>query len=250
MGSHQADLAAVYDQTRRRLAEFVASLPEPDLARQVPATPDWTIKDVIGHLVGNVVNLLRDDFPVAFFAAFGQPAQVAELNEWTARMVAERREAGLPELLAEWETSIPAVVGMLRGETALPDKVPPYVGSIMVTDLGAHQLDIYGALGLVRDRDSAPVRIGISGYVASSSVRLGGSPPLRLQAEDKTYLMGPGEPGATVTIASRFELFRALSGRRSANQVRGYDWDGDPEPYVALFYPYGPRADSLVEPTS
>jgi hypothetical protein len=29
--------------------------------------------------------------------------------------------------------------------------------------------------------------------------------------------------------------------------VRAYDWEGDPEGVLELFYPYGVRADSLEE---
>jgi len=29
--------------------------------------------------------------------------------------------------------------------------------------------------------------------------------------------------------------------------VRDYEWTTDPEPYIDFFYPYGIRADALVE---
>jgi hypothetical protein len=44
-----------------------------------------------------------------------------------------------------------------------------------------------------------------------------------------------------------WELARAVSGRRSPDQIRAYEWEGDPEPFIKLFYPYGLRTDSLVE---
>jgi hypothetical protein len=38
-----------------------------------------------------------------------------------------------------------------------------------------------------------------------------------------------------------------MSGRRSPEQVAAYEWDGDAEPYIPYFYPYGIRSDALVE---
>jgi hypothetical protein len=48
---------------------------------------------------------------------------------------------------------------------------------------------------------------------------------------------GAGPPAATLAGAP-FELFRALSGRRSAGQVRSLAWDGDPAPYLDVLSPY------------
>ena len=45
-----SDLAAAYTETRDRLVEVVRPLDEPGLAVIVPATPAWTIKDVVAHL--------------------------------------------------------------------------------------------------------------------------------------------------------------------------------------------------------
>jgi hypothetical protein len=47
--------------------------------------------------------------------------------------------------------------------------------------------------------------------------------------------------------ADPFELARAVNGRRSPEQIRAFDWEGDPEPFMHLFYPYGPRSEALVE---
>jgi hypothetical protein len=34
--------------------------------------------------------------------------------------------------------------------------------------------------------------------------------------------------------ASRFELFRAVSGRRTETEIAGYGWDRDPDPTLLL----------------
>ena len=64
--------------------------------------------------------------------------------------------------------------------------------------------------------------------------------------EAKTYTCGSEGVGASLRV-SRFELFRALSGRRSPAQIRAWDWTGEPDPYLSMFAPYGVRADALVE---
>jgi hypothetical protein len=51
-----------------------------------------------------------------------------------------------------------------------------------------------------------------------------------------------------VTTTS-YELFRALTGRRSAAQIRSWDWQVDPADYLPLFGlgPFTVRHDDLVE---
>lgn len=49
--------------------------------------------------------------------------------------------------------------------------------------------------------------------------------------------MGTGEPVGSVT-AEPYELFRILSGRRSAEVIRALPWTTDPEPYLAVIAPY------------
>lgn len=44
-----------------------------------------------------------------------------------------------------------------------------------------------------------------------------------------------------------FELLRAYAGRRSPDQIRAWEWSGDPEPYLPLLSPFGLRPDPLVE---
>ena len=100
-----------------------------------------------------------------------------------------------------------------------------------------------------RDREGPPVKIGVAGYIAIIGLRLqgDGGRTIAFEAPGKRWVVGNGEdPDATIR-ASRFELFRALSGRRSPEQVRAYDWTGDPEPFIQYFYPYGVRAEALVE---
>lgn len=243
-----ADLGDVYRGTRRELCELVLSLPEDERLKDVPATSGWTIRDVIAHLTGDAVCTVASDFPSAFFAAFGEPEVLGILNEWTAKQVADRADRSIEELVAEWDEAAGPVEAMMRGETPWSDAMPMFADRVLVTDVGVHQQDIYGALGIQRGRDGVPVKLGASGYIATMGFRLGagGLAPLAFDFGTKTSVAGDGGPAATVR-ASRFEFFRALSGRRSPDQIRAYDWDGDPEPYLHYFYPYGVREQALTE---
>ncbi|MDQ3646891.1 MAG: hypothetical protein M3345_08170, partial [Actinomycetota bacterium] len=123
-----------------------------------------------------------------------------------------------------------------------------FTDRVLMTDAAVHQQDIFGALDIERARDSVPIKIGLTGYIATMGWRLAsaGLAPLRFDVGEKPYTAGDGEPGATVA-ATRFELFRAMSGRRSPEQIAAYRWDGDPEPYIPYFYPYGIRQEALFE---
>jgi len=57
-----------------------------------------------------------------------------------------------------------------------------------------------------------------------------------------------GDPAA-VADTSAFEALRALAGRRSAAQLRGWDWVGEVTDTPAAFTwgPFAPRPDDLDE---
>ena len=71
----------------------------------------------------------------------------------------------LAALLEDWARDAEVVVSMLDAGTP-PPGAPPFVDSVLVTDLAAHSHDVFGALGLVRDRDSAAVRVTVASYLA------------------------------------------------------------------------------------
>ena len=241
------DLGDVYEGTRSSIVELVRHHAN-QFDLPVPATPEWRVRDVVSHLVGDIECILRGDFPSEFFRSFGDAAAILELNEWTQSHLEARRNRSLDEIVAEWDELTPPLVSMMRTETERPDGVPPFADRVIVTDLGVHQQDIFGAFGVKRDHDGPTVKIGSAAYIAALDFRLRaeGRGALAIEAPGKRWVVGGDEPSATVRT-NRFELFRALSGRRSLDQLRSYDWDGDPEPFLGCFYPYGLREESLIE---
>lgn len=156
----------------------------------------------------------------------GEPARVTD--PWTQAQVDARRDASLAAMLDEWADAGPQVAAMLE------DFPEPY-GRQVVADLAVHEHDIRGALDRPGARDSDAVDVGLD------FLRTVIAAPV---AEERGLA-----PVEEVLSVDDFELFRALTGRRSADQIRAFGWRVDPEPYVPLFGagPFTIRATALVE---
>ena len=73
------------------------------------------------------------------------------------------------------------------------------------------------------------------------------NPALVLVTERDERVAGV-EPAAARVRASEFELLRAMTGRRSVEQIEAYDWEGEPVVDRIVFVPmFHPLADPLVE---
>ena len=119
----------------------------------------------------------------------------------------------------------------------------------LLVDLAVHEQDLRGAVGDPPLADRVLLALVATGLVSvmGRKVRDRALPPLRLEADGWTGVAGRGEPEATVR-APLVDLLRALTGRRSAAQVRAYAWTGDPEPYLSCFSTFGDlRTHDLVE---
>jgi uncharacterized protein (TIGR03083 family) len=214
--------AWVYRDTRERLTELVGGLDDTAAETNVPSTPAWTVKDVIGHLSGLVTDWLNGRTE-----DYGGQA-------WTAQQVAVRRQWSLKEVLDEWNEASPKLEALMddpRG-AGFPDHMP----YLAAADLVVHEHDIRGAVGRPGARDSEGVRLAMKTYVTGVRQRhdvteLG--PMVIRESDGREWPVGKGEPVISVT-APRFELFRAISGRRSRDQARSFAWDAEPGPHLDL----------------
>lgn len=224
------DYPAVYADVRTRLSALVGPLDDAVLATIVPATPDWRVRDAVAHMTGIVSDLLEGNF-----AGLGT-------DEWTAAHVAARRDVPFSKVLDEWSTKSPVLEATLT-------EAPPELAALLIGDLACHDFDVRGGLGDRDGRESEATAIAVNLYADGMVGRVtqAGLAPLRVESTDGQAWGADAGDAAAAVRASSFELLRAITGRRSAEQIRALDWTGDPEPYLPLFATYPMRANALEE---
>ncbi len=222
------DHQAAYQGIREGLRADLEGLgPEVETTR-VPATPDWTVKDCIAHVAG----ILAD-------AKAGNLDGVGT-DAWTAKQVDDRRDKSLAEVLDEWD----ALGAEL--EPAMPNFPEEAVASL-IGDAFTHEQDVRGAVGVPGNRDSDAFRITYEFFADQLDGRLKENDlALRLRAGADERVLGHGEPAASVS-AEPFEVLRGLTGRRSADQIRAWDWEGDVDALLEHLPNYPMRAEPLEE---
>jgi uncharacterized protein (TIGR03083 family) len=201
-----------------------------DLEATAPATPEWRVRDLLAHLGG-----VCDD------VVHGNLAEVGA-NTWTAAQVEKRLRWTVDEVLADWEEHGSAV-------EALIDQAPAGMFGQLLFDGWTHGQDIRGALRAPGGKD-APAAARSYAWATETLEgrdRGDGRPELSLITEGGVCMVGSGPPGATLR-AARFELLRAMTGRRSQAQMRAYTWEGEPDPDRLLLAPFfHPPSDDLIE---
>lgn len=244
------DIGGLYTEGRERLSEIVGHLAPADLARPVPACPEWTVLDVIAHLAGGCADVVA-----------GNIAGVTTA-EWANAQVRCRKDHTIAQVLEEWSAVAP------RPE-AIAGRLPPPLPTIWILDLAAYEQDVRGALIRPGAREAGGLVLAVDFLVQEGlhpqlvgrglgplSVRtpigswtVGGqapsfpiwAPATGADADDSdrsgrlaSSTVGGGELEPAVAL-SLFEAFRALTGRRSPAQIARYDWTSDPEPFLPAF---------------
>lgn len=209
-----------YLAVKRRVAGLAS---EADASDTVPATPDWNVHDVVAHLTG-----LCEDWVAHRLDGYAS-------EQWTAAQVARFASCSVPELLERWDVAAESFV-------ALPEDAvmgPPARWAF--GDAVTHEADLRGALRRGRVPQDA-VALALKGSIARWRQLLAdaNAPTLLLRSLDlrEWWLGTPGEPDAVVVEAPAYEVFRALAGRRSEDQVRSWHWSDDSYAYLKLGLPY------------
>jgi uncharacterized protein (TIGR03083 family) len=243
------DLAAAYEDARATMIDLARGAGEAARTTRVPACPDWSVHDLIAHVTSIASEISGGRVPADLnLVAFWDDDISHRREEFIDENLEKRRDRPLDEIIAEWDSAAPVLESMIRGEAPLPKESPPLIEWIVVTDIGQHLQDLAGALGISDTRESLATGLSLRSYVEGMRFRSAHDklPALKIRAGTREWIIGEGEPVATLT-GDPFELARAAAGRRSPDQIRAYDWEGDPEPFLVLFYPYGLREDALVE---
>lgn len=194
----------------------------------VAAVPGARAHDLLTHLV------VTSERRVA-----GQ--DVLPLASVAADLAGDTTDAPVSGLLARWAAVTDEVARLLGSGTGDgPDLV---VGALM------HEHDIRMALERPGFRDSDEIRYALDVLAAGFSRRVTdrGLPALRVTVEQWGTIIGSGNPRDCV-VADRYEFVRALAGRRSASEIRRWNWSGEPDPWLAAIPSTGePREAELHE---
>jgi len=240
------EIQDLYAAQQEALLDLVAGAGQ-RVDTEVPACPGWTVHDVLAHVVGLATDATTGSLPELDLLEQWRDPQVAGTRDaMTGAQVDRSAGTSVAGLADAWRTLMPTLAPMLRGAVAFPEPAPFGLNAVLVTDLSVHDQDVRGALGAPRDVDGPGLSLALStyGFGVDYRIRQLGLPALRVRYDGKERVLGAGEPGATVA-ADRFELVRAFAGRRSRDQLLGYEWQGDPDPYVAIIPAYGERVTAL-----
>lgn len=218
------ELGDAYRGLRERVNEIVRAC-DPDARHAgAPATPGWSVHDLVSHVTGVAVDITE-----------GRLDGVAT-DPWTARQVDSRRTRDTLDVLDEWNAHASAI------EAGIDDFGP--AAFTLLADTATHEHDVRGALAAPGARDSDAMVLWWDALVHPGAMRRG--PALEVELESGTVVLGSGAPVATLRT-TRFELLRAATGRRSIEQMRAFVTRGELDPTLLVADRFTPRPDALVE---
>ncbi|WP_328856040.1 maleylpyruvate isomerase family mycothiol-dependent enzyme [Williamsia herbipolensis] len=205
------DASTEWTAAQQRVIDLVERAPAAAVASSVPACPDWTVRDLLSHMVGIGADVVAGHEP-------------DDHNEaWTAAQVEARRDRSVTELVAEWRGITDAMVAHIRSSGDRP-----------VNDIVIHEQDLRGALGAHGATDTPAAQHVRDRFAERLAGRIAELPPLELRGQRWTWRSADGDPAAVIA-ATDADLARALVSRRSAAQLRSWTVAGDIEPYLEGF---------------
>jgi uncharacterized protein (TIGR03083 family) len=213
-----ADWAQLYRDHVVAVTALADDLTDDDLATTVPATPAWTVRDVIAHLAGCPADIVTGRMD-------GAPTP-----EWTARHVSERIGLTVADLVAEIHEHQEALIA------AVADRPRP----APIWDIAVHHADLQEALG----RGELPLALWRPVLDAAAQMMLGERPvTVRTDPDDAGY--GAVGTGSSVLTVPAYELWRALFSRRSRRQIAAWAGHALSADDICVF---GPRDDDQPVP--
>lgn len=193
--------------------------------RIVPACPDWTVRDLLAHVVEGCRS--------RYSALAGDSPPLPALEK-----------LDVAELLAEWARTGPPVEQSLAGKNG-------FSHDVLVMDAFTHELDLRRVVEAPPPDEGHPAYPTALGLVLngfSASVHAHGLPALRIETEGAQWVAGGGDAAATMR-AHHFDLYRSIAGRRTHRQIAQLSWSTSAEMWLPAFTwgPFNPPAQATEE---
>ena len=243
------ELAAAFREIRQTLTDDLLLVDPAQWAVPIPTRPQWTVKDTLAMLAGFAEALIEGRWTEDYSDSWADHEIRDRLHDAFDGLIDRRRDRSGHEILEEWGRHAGILERMMSGDEPFPTGTHPFAGWSYLWAVVQNSHNIWAALGIVsKARDFEATSMCLESAVIWLDMRLQAThtPALRVRAGDHEWVIGDGPPQATVSAAP-FELFRALSGRRSLEQIRGFSWDGEPEVYLRVFSPFEPPKEAFVE---
>jgi uncharacterized protein (TIGR03083 family) len=227
----------IYRQVRENVIGLLTARPDA-AGRWVPACPEWTVRDLVSHLVdicARVTGWLT-----------GQAPEPRGAHAAHAAHAARGGDPGLAHLLTEWAEAGERL-DRLIAEAAHPRS------RVLAMDTFTHELDLRYALELPppAGHPGYPSMLGVVVGGFSGQVIARGLPPLRIELPGAHWTAGQDEPPvATMRAPGPHDLYRTLTGRRTHAQIKALSWSADPAPWQPAFAwgPFSPPPRPAEEP--
>ena len=218
------ELSAGYHATRQRIAELVRPLDEKALATTVPACPDWSVHDLLAHVVGIPEALSQGDMPGA------------DIQGWLDGLVEARRERPVDELLERWETCAPTASAIVDAS-----------GGQLFADVISHEHDLRAAIDQPGARGLPEVRAAVQVLLdlLAPDITKAGLGALVIDSDGVRWASHVSKPGCTLHV-DPWEATRVLMSRRTAEEVRALPATGDVGPYLAVLHDHSPLPETSL----
>jgi uncharacterized protein (TIGR03083 family) len=206
----QPEFTDAYRATKGRIVGLLDGASPDDWSRTVPACPDWTVHDLLSHMVGIPTELGAGRYPSG------------DLDRWLAAVVDTRRGVPVAALLEEWAI-------------AVDEGAPMYTpNGLLLVDLVVHEHDLRRTIERPGARDSAEVARALPLILASlgDALRAGELGAVVVHDGASTWRSHDAPDGWTID-ATPWEATRILESRRTADELRT-QFGPHTEPYLAV----------------
>ena len=203
-----------YRNARLRMMDLASTLTDDDASRVVRACPAWTIKDLFSHVTGIATDL----------GAGNRPS--GDVQAWVDAQIASRASRSLASVVDEWATNAP-------GFEAMIDAVPKQLWTLTY-DTVVHEHDAFTAAGRRGERESDGVVLAaeLGMKLVKSDLARTGLGAFRAVIDGREHVVGEGDPTLTLRATS-FEALRLLGSRRTLDELRRADFEGDLDTMVS-----------------